>query len=253
METAFSVLVLLVVGVVGYVLSKRSGAAAQSMGQSMMGGAEAMDAANRRLFEMTGYTHAACPGQPMEAQLEYSRRSASDPMAGVHFVRDAQGLPVHYKTSVSHTLTGVAYAAEWFGQCQTSFGLHLIDAKLLGAEAEKANRTQGYERKIEPAYDEVAIAVPAFGNRFRLFTTDPGKAQQWLQQPDTQQRLMALHSVELLAAPNGITLNDPMMDNLRSGSPAQMMAQTPAQHFEVSLAVHQNVAGLLHGLAQATS
>ena len=250
MEIAFSLIVLLVVGAVGYFISKNQVGAAQAM----MGGPAAIDDSNRLLFEATGYEHAACQGQPMEAQLEYSRERTKDPMAGVHLIRDAQGLTLHFKTSVTMAAMGVQYAAQWFGECRPSFGLHLIDAKLLGAEGRKAARAQGYERDLQPAYDsEVAISIPVLASRFKLFTTDPARALAWLQQPDVQQRLGALHSVDLLVQAERITLNDPMMDNLRAGgSTAQMLAQTPQQRGEYMVTVHQNVAGLLHSAAGAT-
>lgn len=251
MEIAFSVVVLLVVGAVGYFISKNSVGAAQAM----MGGPAAIDDTNRMLFEATGYQHAECQGQPMEAQLNYSRQRSKDPMAGVHLIRDAQGLTLHFKTSVTMAAMGVLYAAQWFGECRPSFGLHLIDGKLLGSEGRKAARAQGYERDIQPAYDnEVAITVPALAARFKLFTTDPVRALAWLGQPDVQQRLAALHSVDLLVQAERITLNDPMMDNLRAGgSTAQMLAQTPQQRGEYMVTVHQNVAGLLHSAAGATA
>lgn len=251
MEIAFSVLVLLVVGAVGYFISKDSVGAAQAM----MGGPAAIDDTNRLLFEATGYQHAACQGQPMAAQLDYSRERSKDPMAGVHLVRDAQGVTLHFKTSVTMAAMGVLYAAQWFGESRPSFGFHLIDAKLLGAAGRKAAQAQGYERDIRPAYDnEVAITAPALASRFKLFTTDPARALGWLGQPDVQQRLGALHSVDLLVEAERITLNDPMMDNLRAGgSTAQMLAQTPQQRADYMVTVHQNIAGLIHSAAGATA
>lgn len=253
----FVFVVFIAVVAVGFFLSKRSGAMAAAMGQQMSGGAQAVDEANRALFDATGYEHAAIQGQPMDAQLAYSRTQANDPMKGVHFVRNKEGLPVHFRTSVKRAGASVAYETRWYAECGPTFGLHLIDKSLLGAEGKARAKAFGIIREIEQAYPQEVTLDAQRAQRFRLFSTDPARAQAWIASPDAASALSQLSSVDLLVSPQGISLNDPMMDNLRppgsDGGAAAMLSQTPAQRNAHTIAVHQAAANLLLSVARATT
>lgn len=205
---------------------------------------------NRELFSRTGYRHAAIHEQPLEAQLAFSAAHAQKPL---HLIRPLPQLntQLHFRQETKAQGARTLLSASWSVPLRPAFGFHLIDKKLMGARAVAKNVMTSMHRTVCPAFPtEVTVAIPALGDRFKLFATDPARAMSVLMQPDVQQLVMAMKSVELLVSEGDISLNDPMMENLHPpGGPMALAGMQPAQMGEFMAGAHDRAAQLLVAVA----
>ncbi len=244
---------LCVVGAAIFFAMKMSGG---GMGMGAMGGGgmnAKIEEMNRALFSRTGYRHAAIYEQPIEAQLAMSAEQTKNPMRPIHLVRPVPQLntQLHFHQATETTATGVAYSASWSIPMRPAFGLHLVDKKLMGIGAAAKGFMSSTTRTITPAYPtEVTMAIPALGDRFKLYASDPARAMNLLMQPDVQQLLTSLKSVDLRVSEGDIMLNDPMMENLHPpGGPMALASMPAAQMGDFMAGAHDRIAQLLVAVA----
>ncbi|MBU1241323.1 hypothetical protein KKF84_12160, partial [Myxococcota bacterium] len=239
--------------VIVVLLQKFNGAAAAAAHNP-----EATAAANRFLFERTGFTHAALPGAPLEQQVAHSNQLAAQyaktTSMDLELVRTVEGYTQYHTQNMGMSGSAYSIAAAWYvtfqGNPPTVF--HLAEKDMNSASRRMKT---GYKRDFTPLYsDELPINDPDLAARFKAW----GNSAEWLNHilsvPEIKQNLLSHAEVDLAIFPDKISFSDPTQANLRSamGGTSGMMAaaQNPMAIMETQIAYHDNMGHLLTTIAR---
>lgn len=212
-------------------------------------GAALLDA-RRELFTTLGYRHADKPDAPLEEQLRIPPKVDLRARAVEEYLVKGVGSDAiitfysrtHHQGSVRVSTLDWTYRSPTPPRLRFQIADRAIAGGLGKAAYEALSRT---ERVWRPAYPrEISLGNPEWDRRFLVLAEDDAAAGAALRGPDGAalfQALGALAEVDLLVAPDRITLADPSDANrkaARGGLSGRLTMSLPDQ-LRASIPVHQ--------------
>lgn len=219
----------------------------------------------RSFFERTGYAFPDLRGAGPDAQVPRWMQSYQASLQGspyeVHFIRDYQGLEVHWEQFSGQRGGAFVMSQSWWAPLarlpRTPF--HIAEASLAGGIGKLASEmVSNMTTDFRPAFQrQIRTGIPAIDGRFVVYGEHDDAVRALLSDPTMQQALFACSHVDLRVVPDSVRLNDPAQKNtldMMGGSYGAMKyAGNPGAAFEVTLPVHDRMAYLLYVAATLAS
>jgi len=242
-STEFTIAIVVGVLIVGTLISKLQGRAAAGVINAMHGGN--LRATVRDTFERTGFRHAALPDAPLEAQVDHSMAQLGVIETKTHLIRVRDGVTLHFEQHAHAAGAGSRISARWWTPARAAFGLHIADRRLSSVKQKLNNVFTELVREFEPLFDtELSLDHPKLNERFRVWTDDPARAKAALSDPQLYGALLALPLVDLATLESQISLNDPLMENLK--------ASPGVNQIDAMVAGHDAAERVLHSMRRVT-
>lgn len=215
----------------------------------------------RSFFERTGYAFADARQAGPDAQVLRWQQAYAASMQGrpydVHFVRDFHGLEVHWQQFSGNRDGAFVMAQSWSAPLpqmpKTPF--HIAEASLASTVGSMAKEMfQNVTTNWKPAFQrQIRTGDRELDSRFVVYGEHEDAVRAVLADPQLKQALLACAYVDLRVVPDSVRMSDPEQKNtlaMMGGTYGAMKyAGNPGAAFEVTLPVHDRIAGILHAAA----
>lgn len=216
----------------------------------------------RSFFERTGYSsvHARGAGpdvQVVEWQKAYAASMRQQQPYDIHFVRDFHGLEVHWEQFSGQRDGAFVMSQSWWAPMpqmpKTVF--HIAEASLASTVSKVAKEMfTNVTTNWKPAFQkQIRTGDPELDGRFVVYGEHDDAVRAVLSDPSLKQLLLACSYVDLRVVPDSVRMSDPQQKNtldMMGGTYGAMKyAGNPGAAFEVTLPIHDRMAGILHTAA----
>jgi len=212
----------------------------------------------RSFFERTGYSFADARNAGPDAQVLKWQRAYAESMQGrpydVHFVRDYQGLEVHWEQFSGQRDNAFVMSQSWYAPFaqmpRTVF--HVAEASLASTVSKVAKEMfTNVTTNWKPAFQkQIQTGDRELDARFVVYGEHEDAVRAVLADPGLKQALLACSYVDLRVVPDSVRMSDPQQKNtldMMGGTYGAMKyAGNPGAAFEVTLPVHDRMASIMH-------
>jgi hypothetical protein len=255
----FSYLVpLILVAVIGYTfwMRSRAGGALANAGPAFT-----------NFFQRTGYRYFDIQNQPPEAQTQRALSDATKASGGgfaLHYVRNYNGLPIHYRSTAGMEQRDgqsvYVISNQWEAELPAPprIPVHIADKRLDSTMKAVGELFTNSKRVFSPKGSQrVTTGIPEIDSRFVVFGEDPAAvAALFRQNPALIPLLSGWAEVDVAVTRHQVTFADPVQKNMQAamgGTLGNMaMGFDFAKRTELSIPVHDRVAELMAALVRAT-
>lgn len=212
----------------------------------------------RAFFERTGYAFVDARQAGPDAQVLRWQQAYAASLGGkpydIHLVRDFYGLEVHWEQFSGQRDGGFVMAQSWsapLGQMPRTV-FHIAEASLASSVSKLAKEVfNNVATNWKPAFQrQIQTGDRELDSRFVVYGEHEESVRALLADPQLKAMLLSCSYVDLRVVLDSVRMSDPeqknTLDMMGGTYGAMKYAGNPGAAFEVTLPVHDRMAGLLH-------